>query len=501
MSSIKKNVSGQKWVVYAWNDTTHAPVTGDAANITAKISQDGAAGSATTDTNPTELEDGYYVFDLTQGETNADLLLILPESSTSNVRVEGAPRSVYTTEEINYSVRGVADSGSTTTMVDAARTEADTDYWKGSLIRFLSGSIAGQTRLITGFTPGTDTITFAPAATQAVGTNDYEILPWGDVDLVNTVTTLTGHTPQTGDNYARLGAPAGASVSADVAAIQSDTDDIQSRLPAALVSGRIDASIGAIATGAITADSIAADAIGASELATDAVNEIRDAILADSTAFNGADIASILTDTTAIEVDTQDIQSRLPAALVSGRIDANVGAISDDATAADNLELMYDGTGYIDPTAPASRSQISSADASILQDTTIATLATQVSFTLTDGSSDDDAYNGCLIVIEDASTSTQKAVVIVDDYEGSGKTITLRAAPAFTIAVSDKVTIIANIGHVEEISIAAQGDIQNVFNTQGYSVARSLKLDYLDKSVLEAEEEVILAMTQPDTLP
>ncbi len=34
---------------------------------------------------------------------------------------------------------------------------------------------------------------------------------------VSTVTTLTGHTAQTGDNFARLGAPAGASVSADIA--------------------------------------------------------------------------------------------------------------------------------------------------------------------------------------------------------------------------------------------------------------------------------------------
>lgn len=37
---------------------------------------------------------------------------------------------------------------------------------------------------------------------------------------------LTGHTPQTGDSYARLGAPAGASLAADVAAIESQTDDI-----------------------------------------------------------------------------------------------------------------------------------------------------------------------------------------------------------------------------------------------------------------------------------
>ena len=38
----------------------------------------------------------------------------------------------------------------------------------------------------------------------------------------------------TGDAYTRLGAPAGVSVSADIANIQSDTDNIQTRLPAAL---------------------------------------------------------------------------------------------------------------------------------------------------------------------------------------------------------------------------------------------------------------------------
>lgn len=70
----------------------------------------------------------------------------------------------------------------------------------------------------------------------------------------------------TGDSFARLGAPAGASIAADVAAvkaetasIQTDTNDIQTRLPAALVGGRIDASVGAVAANAITAASAAAD--------------------------------------------------------------------------------------------------------------------------------------------------------------------------------------------------------------------------------------------------
>lgn len=45
----------------------------------------------------------------------------------------------------------------------------------------------------------------------------------GTNNVIPTVTTLTGHTAQTGDNFARLGAPAGASVSADVAAVKAET--------------------------------------------------------------------------------------------------------------------------------------------------------------------------------------------------------------------------------------------------------------------------------------
>lgn len=80
-------------------------------------------------------------------------------------------------------VTGTADSGTTTTMVDAALTQADTDYWKDGVIVFTSGTISGQARLITGFTPATDTVGFSPATTQAVGTNTYIIIPKGRIDL------------------------------------------------------------------------------------------------------------------------------------------------------------------------------------------------------------------------------------------------------------------------------------------------------------------------------
>jgi hypothetical protein len=59
------------------------------------------------------------------------------------------------------------------------------------------------------------------------------------VVLVDTLTTYTGNTPQTGDAFARLGAPAGASVSADIADVEGKVDDLESRLgtPSDLGSG------------------------------------------------------------------------------------------------------------------------------------------------------------------------------------------------------------------------------------------------------------------------
>ena len=74
------------------------------------------------------------------------------------------------------------------------------------------------------------------------------------VTLTDTVTTYTGNTPQTGDCFARLGAPVGVNLSADIAAVQADTDNIQTRIPAALTAdGNIKADTlrvgGALQTG------------------------------------------------------------------------------------------------------------------------------------------------------------------------------------------------------------------------------------------------------------
>ena len=93
---IRKNVTGQKIAVFAYDATTGGAKTGDAANITGSISLDGAATGAITDTNPTEIGGGWYAFDLSQAETNANLLTWYGESATGNVLVEGG--AAFTSE-------------------------------------------------------------------------------------------------------------------------------------------------------------------------------------------------------------------------------------------------------------------------------------------------------------------------------------------------------------------------------------------------------------------
>ena len=91
-----KNTADQKWIVFAFDATTGLAKTGDAAQITANLRKDYGDAAAITDTNPTELEDGFYAFDLSQAETNADHLLICPVSSTSNIVVVGCPAVIFT---------------------------------------------------------------------------------------------------------------------------------------------------------------------------------------------------------------------------------------------------------------------------------------------------------------------------------------------------------------------------------------------------------------------
>lgn len=112
--------------------------------------------------------------------------------------------------------------------------------------------------------------------------------------------------------------------------------------------------------------------------------------------------------------------------------------------------------------------------------TTIATLATQVSFTLTAGSTDDDAYEDWLIIVQDQNTAVQKARGWVDTYAGGSKRITLHEALAFTIATGDIVKLIPDIaaasvwdrvltGATHNIATSAGRRLRGIQEFQGYA--------------------------------
>lgn len=161
--------------------------------------------------------------------------------------IDGDALAADAVTKLRSLITGTADAGgSATTMVDAARTEAD-DVLNGLWIMFTSGAVINQIRLITDFDASSDTVTFAPAATASVGVGiTYEILPAGAVDLQSWLGLVGGLVA-----------------------------------PSALVSGRVDTTVGAmqasvlnaaaIAANAITSAKIASNAIGASQIAANAI--------------------------------------------------------------------------------------------------------------------------------------------------------------------------------------------------------------------------------------
>ncbi len=89
--SLMRNVASQQVAVVA-RDVNNIPIDDAAANITAKISKDGAGAVATNDVNPAELSaadaPGVYLFDMTQAETDAGLVVLQAVTTTSGVHFD-----------------------------------------------------------------------------------------------------------------------------------------------------------------------------------------------------------------------------------------------------------------------------------------------------------------------------------------------------------------------------------------------------------------------------
>lgn len=301
-------------------------VTG-ATGLDSEISKDaGTFADCTNEATEIATSSGMYYLDLTSTEMNADCVCIIVKTSSSGAKT--TPIILYPEEAGDIRVNVTQFGGSNGTF-SSGRPEvnmthaAGTAWASGAIVSgaFASGAIGagaiatdaiGAAELAadavteiaggvwdlatTGHTTAStfgaqlktllDTIASyldTEIAAIKTKTDSLTFTVAGDLD-VNVQSWKDSTAPaMTGDAFARLGAPAGASVSADIAAVQADTDNIQTRIPAALVSGRIDASVGAMANDVLTAAAIATDAIDADALAASGVAEIADGVWDEAT--------------------------------------------------------------------------------------------------------------------------------------------------------------------------------------------------------------------------
>jgi hypothetical protein len=139
---------------------------------------------------------------------------------------------------------------------------------------------------------------------------------WANVGSATTTVNLSGTTVKTATD------------------VETDTADIQSRLPAALVSGRIDASVGAMATDVLTSTALAASAVTEIQtgLSTLDAAGVRTAVgLASanldtqlSAVATASALATVDTVVDAIKVKTDSLTFT-----VAGQVDANVQYVND----------------------------------------------------------------------------------------------------------------------------------------------------------------------------
>lgn len=212
---------------------------------------------------------GYYYLLLTAAELTADVVTIIVKTTSSGAKT--TPITLYPRKLVTVRSGTSASAGSaTSTIVLDGSASAIDDFYNGMVcVATIDSNV--EARVISDYVGSTQTASVSPDWNVAPDNNDTFVikLPEG-VQIPSVNVTHVGATAQTAGD------------------IIGDTNDIQARLPAALVSGRIDASVGAMASGVLTATAIAADAITAAKVADGTI----DAATFAAGAINAAAIAS-----------------------------------------------------------------------------------------------------------------------------------------------------------------------------------------------------------------
>ncbi len=159
---------------------------------------------------------------LTNAPTNGDFTATMKASlnASTPASITGAVGSV--TGNVGGNV--VGSTGSVTGAVGSVTGNV------GGNVTGSTGSVAGNVTGSVGSVAGNVAGSVGSISGVTFPTNfgTLSIGGAGHITNVDTLTTYTGDTPQTGDSYARLGAPTGASIAADLAEIEAETDGIAS---------------------------------------------------------------------------------------------------------------------------------------------------------------------------------------------------------------------------------------------------------------------------------
>lgn len=214
---------------------------------------------------------------------------------------------------------------------------------------FGDNTLAGATVLICGSTQGycQPAIIASNVSTGDIATltQALPVEPTGTITFTIIGTTIAELDPA--DIRAAVGL-ASPNMDTQFSGIQSDTNDVQTRLPAALVSGRMDSSTGAMAANVITSTAINNDAFTAAKFASDVGTEFGTATWATTTRLLTAGTNIVLAKGTGItgfnDLDAAGIRGAV--GLATNNLDTQLsgldGKIDTIDTVADAIKVKTD---------------------------------------------------------------------------------------------------------------------------------------------------------------
>lgn len=269
-----KNVA-TKIALFAFDTTTGAAKTGDAANITAYVSKDYGTVTVLGDTSATEMDStnakGWYLFDVAQAETNADALLFTAKSSTSNIAIVG--QYIHTTPNrfttLVIDTAGLADANAVKVGPTGAGT-AQTARDLGTSVLISSGTGTGQLSVTSGVIAANATQFAGQTITAAAGVTIPASIASPTNITAGTITTATNLTnaPTAGDFTAVMKTSIGTAVAAS--AVASVTGAVGSVTGAVgSVTGNVGGTVASVvgAVGSVTG--LTASDVGAIKTQTD----------------------------------------------------------------------------------------------------------------------------------------------------------------------------------------------------------------------------------------